>query len=279
MKVAVLAYHSQNVNGSTYATNDHIALATDLSLIRQRGIPVLPLGDLVATWLGPDRYQLPPAAIALTCDDGTLLDWEPFDHPSEGIQTSFREIVATHAREAAVSAKGMLTSFVIASPDARREIDTGCYAGYPLSDERWWAEAQREGTIDIENHSWDHVHACVSVVAQSEQRKGDFAAISTWQDADLQIRRSADYIDRALSTTGHATSLFAYPYGHVNRFLIDEYFPGCMSQHRVRAAFADRPAFWTEESHRYEIPRFVCGLAWRSPEEFSRILDRASADR
>ena len=41
MKVAVLAYHSQNVNGSTYATNDHIALATDLSLIRQRGIPVL----------------------------------------------------------------------------------------------------------------------------------------------------------------------------------------------------------------------------------------------
>jgi hypothetical protein len=217
MKVAVLAYHSQNVNGSTYATNDHVALATDLSLIRRRGIPVLPLGALVAAWLGPARDQLPPAAVALTCDDGTLLDWEPFDHPSEGMQTPFREIVAAHARESAVSAKGMLTSFVIASPDARREIDAGCYAGYPLSDERWWAEAQREGTIDIENHSWDHVHACVSVVAKLSSAGRlcghfDLAGCGSANPAQRRLHRSRAFDDR----TCHV--LFAYPYGHVNRF-------------------------------------------------------------
>ena len=279
MRVAVLAYHSQNVNGSTYATNDHIALTADLAQVRQRGLPVFRLRDLVDAWLKRHTDELPPAAIALTCDDGTSLDWESFDHPTEGMQTSFREIVATHARHVGVSSKGMLTSFVIASPDARQEIDAGCYAGYPLSDERWWVEAQREGTIDIENHSWDHVHACVSVVSQAEQRKGDFAAISTWEDADRQIRQSADYIDRTLATTGHTTCLFAYPYGYVNRFLTNEYFPDCVSQHRVQAAFADRPALWTEDSHCYQIPRFVCGLAWRSPEEFSRILDLCTADR
>ena len=272
MKVAVLAYHSQNVNGNTYETNDHVALATDLSSIRKRGLPIVRLGDLVDTWLNrPD--QRPSAAVALTCDDGTTLDFEPFDHPTAGLQTPLREIVATYAHSAGVTAKGLLTSFVIASPEARKEIDTGCYAGYPLSDEHWWVPAQREGTIDIENHSWDHVHACVSVVAQSEQRKGDFAAIATWADADQQIRRSADYIDKALSTTGHATSLFAYPYGHVNAYLTSEYFPRYANQHRVRAAFADRPAYWTADSHAYAIPRFVCGLAWRSPDEFLRILD------
>ena len=276
MRVAVLAYHSQNVQGSTYAKNDHIALAMDLALIRERRIPVVRLRDLVNAWLEKRVDDLPPAAIALTCDDGTALDWEPFDHPTEGTQVPFREIVAAHARHAEVNPRGLLTSFVIASPEARREIDAGCYAGYPLSDERWWVDAQREGTIDIENHSWDHVHTCVSSVAQAEQRKGDFTAIARWEDADRQIRRSADYIDRVLAETGHTTGLFAYPYGHVNDYLTSVYFPDYFEQHRVVAAFADRPEFWTEQANRYQIPRFVCGLAWRSPEEFSQILDSCS---
>ena len=130
MRVAVLAYHSQNVNGSTYSTNDHVALAADLSLIRQRRIPVLRLRDLVDSWLEGNTHQLPEVAIALTCDDGTLLDFAPFDHPTEGMQIPFADIVAAYALEVGVSDKGMLTSFVIASPEARREIDAGCY-GYP----------------------------------------------------------------------------------------------------------------------------------------------------
>src|SRR5579862_8874519 len=177
MKVAILAYHSQNIKGSTYATNDHIALATDLEQVRQRELRVIRLRNVVDAWLDGRQDDLPAVAVALTCDDGTCLDWEEFDHPTEGRQKSFRDIVATYAHNVGVTSNGLLTSFVIASPDARRQIDIHCYAGYPLSDERWWIDAALEGTIDIENHSWDHVHACLSIVAQAEQRKGNFAAI------------------------------------------------------------------------------------------------------
>jgi hypothetical protein len=277
MRVAVLAYHSQNVNGNTYGTNDHVALARDLAAIREARIPVVGLRALVDAWLDGGSRDVPPAAVALTCDDGTTLDWLPFDHPAHGPQPPLRDIVAAHALAAGTAAKGLLTSFVIASPAARREIDAGCYAGYPLSDESWWRDAQSEGTIDIENHSWDHVHPCVSVVAQRAQAKGNFALIETWGEADAQIRRSAAYIGERLAGTGHVPALFAYPYGHVNAYLSERYLPEHIGEHGVKAAFADHPAYWTDAAHRYRIPRFVCGLAWQDERGFARILDGLTA--
>jgi hypothetical protein len=273
MKIAVLTYHSQNVNGNDYGNNDHVALASDLDAIAERGIPVVRLSDAVDAWLEGRDDALPPFAVALTCDDGTTLDWEDFEHPTHGLQTSFRAIVASYARRAGVPPIGLLTSFVIASPDARRQIDAGCYAGYPLSDERWWKPAQDDGLIDIENHSWDHLHPCVQSVAQAGQQKGDFRAIRCDEDAERQVAASADYIDRVLEGTGHRARLFAYPYGHVNGFLSRDYLPRCAHRHRMKAAFADDARCWIDGTHRFEIPRFVCGKAWTSPGELAALLD------
>ena len=272
MKVAVLVYHSQNVNGRDYGNNDHVALARDLATIAARGIPVVRLGDAVSWWLSARFDRFPAFSVALTCDDGTSLDWDDFDHPAHGPQRSFRSIIADHARDLNIEAKGYMTSFVIGSPSARREIDDGCYAGYRLSDDRWWKPAQAEGIIDIENHSWDHLHPCVSVVAHSEQQKGDFSAARSFDDADAQVRQSADYIDGILSEVGHRTTLFAYPYGHASRYLSRDYLPNYRHLHRVRAAFVDDAEYWTAHSDRYEISRFVCGKAWRDEQAFAELL-------
>lgn len=276
MRVAVLAYHSQNVNGSDYASNDHLALSADLAEIRRRKLPLLPLRQVVHALLVGDAGALPPAAVALSCDDGTLLDWEDFEHPVHGWQRAFAGILAEHLELTGESPEEQLTAFVIASPAARREIDAGCHGGFPLSDERWWPSAAASRLVALENHSWDHLHPCVATVAHSRQAKGDFSAVTTWVDADSQIRRASDHIDRVLASVGAKTTLFAYPYGHVSDYLASVYFPGCQGEHRMLAAFTTEPAVLTEESERYRLPRFVCGEAWRSPEEFAMLLDRLS---
>jgi hypothetical protein len=276
MRVAVLAYHSQNVNGNDYSSNDHLALTADLAEIRRRKLPLLPLRQVVHAVLSGDAGALPPVAVALSCDDGTLLDWEDFEHPVHGWQRAFAGILAEHLDLTDESPEGLLTAFVIASPEARREIDAGCHGGFPLSDERWWSPAAANRLVAVENHSWDHLHPCVATVAHSRQAKGDFSAVKTWADADSQIRQAADHIDRVLAAVGARTTLFAYPYGHVSDYLADEYFPGHQGEHRMLAAFTTAPAVLTEQSERYRLPRFVCGEAWRSPEEFMALLDRLS---
>ena len=273
MRVVVLAYHSQNVSGHQYASNDHIALAADLAEIQRRALPLISLHQVAQALLSKNFSALPPIAVALSCDDGTLLDWEDFEHPDYGRQSSFDSIVTAHLRITGESPENMLTAFVIASKEARRAIDIGCYGGIPLSNDRWWREAAISRRVAIENHSWDHVHACVPVVAQQTQIKSDFRAVATLNDADRQIRQAADFIDRALTGTDHFTSLFAYPYGHVNDYLAKEYLPHHVEEHRVQAAFTTVPEMLTHDSDRYQLPRFVCGEAWNTPEEFSRILD------
>ena len=47
MRVPILTYHSNNISGNDYASNDHVALAADLRLIHDRGLRIVPLARVV----------------------------------------------------------------------------------------------------------------------------------------------------------------------------------------------------------------------------------------
>jgi hypothetical protein len=113
---------------------------------------------------------------------------------------------------------------------------------------------------------------CVATIRQREQRKGTFLGIDNAEDADAQVRAAADFIDARLPD--RRTTLFAYPYGAASDYLADCYFPRHRQEHRVEAAFTDEPAIVTLDTDRWRVPRFVCGLHWRSAGELAAILDR-----
>lgn len=269
MRAAVLTYHSQNINGREYGSNDHVALEADLQLLEALGRPVVSLQSIVDALRGRIAPETVDGAVAFSCDDGTVFDWYDLEHPVHGPQRSFANLLADHAARRG-GAVPPLTSFVIASPGARAEIDAGCYGGNPYSDDRWWAEAAATGRVAIENHSWDHAHTCVATISQREQRKGTFAGIETWAEADAEIRLAADFIDRQVPS--RRTTLFAYPYGAASDYLADEYFPRFGAEHRMAAAFTDGAELLTPGCDRWRLPRFVCGLHWHSPAELQRLL-------
>lgn len=273
MHIAVLAYHSQNANGSDYENNDHIAFESDLGAIARAGIPILSLRDIVQSLANRHTASDASVAVALSCDDGTILDWYDYEHPDHGFQKSFANILRDHLAASGNAMRDMLTSFVIASPRAREDIDQGCYGGLPLSDSSWWKEAAAEGMLAIENHSWDHLHPVVRQLADPACEPGDFYSVDTYESADREIRSAATMIDSELAAWEQQCSLFAYPYGHCNRYLRDVYLPEFALEHKVAGAFTTEAAYVDGDSNIYALPRFVCGSAWRSPTEFSAILD------
>jgi len=268
MRVPVLTYHSNNVTGTDYANNDHVALAADLRTIARAGLRIVALHRVVAALLGEVDAGEVENAVAITFDDGSWFDWHDIEHPTFGLQQGFAGIVRAFARETGAPAHA--TSFVIASPTARATLDVTCLVGRGWWSDEWWPLAQREGLIAIESHSWDHNHDTLPTTAQREQRKGTFTAIDSYADADAQIRQAADWLDAHLAP--HRATLLAYPYGESNAYLREEYLPRFAHEHRVRAAFGTTPAPVTQASERWNLPRYVCGHHWRSPEEFERML-------
>jgi peptidoglycan/xylan/chitin deacetylase (PgdA/CDA1 family) len=267
MRVPVLTYHSNNVAGNGYADNDHIALATDLRLIARLGLRIVPLATVVDVLLGEAPASAVEQAVALSFDDGSWFDWHDIDHPAWGPQRGFAGVLRDFAAETGADAHA--TSFVIVSPDARATLDRTCLAGRGWWDDAWWRPAQDEGLIAIESHSWDHNHDTLPS-STSAPRRGTFRTIDGWTDADAQIRRAADWLDRRLAPK--RASLFAYPYGESNEYLLREYLPRHASEHRLRAAFGTSAEPVTRASARWNLPRCVCGQHWRSPGELERLL-------
>jgi Polysaccharide deacetylase len=270
MRAAVLTYHSQNINGRDRNFNDHLALEDDLRLIERLNIPVVSLHAIVDALVGRIGPGMVDGAVAVCCDDGTVFDWYDMEHAAHGPQRSFANLLAAHAARRGGSCVPQLTSFVIASPLARGEIDAGCYNGNAYSNDAWWAEAAATERVAIENHSWDHAHACVTEICQREQRKGSFLGIETWVEADAEIRRAADFIDQRIPP--RRTTLFAYPYGEVSDYLAEEYLPRFRHQHRVAAAFTTEPQIVTSGQDLWRLPRFVCGSHWHSTHELEQLL-------
>jgi hypothetical protein len=103
-----------------------------------------------------------------------------------------------------------------------------------------------------------------------EQRKGWFYSVATLEEAERQIRDAESYIRECIGDS--ATGLFAYPYGQAPRYVVAEYLPLHADELGIVAAFATWGDYATRGMPRWNIPRFMHGNHWTSPEGLEYIL-------
>ncbi|HMM57626.1 MAG: hypothetical protein DYH18_07765 [Xanthomonadales bacterium PRO7] len=271
LRVPILTYHAVNIAGNDYANNDHVAFAADLRLIDDLGLRIVPLHWVVDQLLGSADRDL-SRCVALTCDDGSDFDWFDLDHPTYGSQRSlFNAMMDFIAERGAVAQPDLhLTCFVIASREARDHLDRNCLAGRDWMRDAWWKPALASGRIAIENHSFDHNHAAIPSPGIDGMQRGSFHPVDTYKRADAEIAQATRLIDAAIAPA--RTTLFCYPYSHVNDYLRTDYFPRHQSEHGMRAAFGDGATPVTQASDRWNLPRYICGHHWKSPDELRAIL-------
>lgn len=271
MRVPILTYHAVNIAGNDYARNDHVAFADDLITIDRLGLRVVPLRWVVEQRLGIAERDL-DGCVALNCDDGSDLDFRDLDYPPHGLQRSFlnllRDFIADRGAEAQPHLH--LTSFVIASPEARLHIDRGALFGRGWMSEDWWREAGASGLVAIENHSWDHNHPAIQIAGVDGMPRGSFLAVDNDVRAEAEIADAARYINARIAP--RQTRLFCYPFSHVPAFLHDDYLPRRAAELGIQAAFGDGAEPVTMASDIWNLPRYICGWHWRSPEGLKRIL-------
>lgn len=269
----ILTWHSVNIRDNSYAGNDLVAFETDICELDRRGWTILPLErclDLLA------RDQLPERAVALTADDGAVLDFKTFDHPTCGPQRSLFSRLETLLDEGRLDRRhqALLSVFVIASPEARAELDQKVTGGLNLWSDDWWSEANRSGLIQVESHSWDHNHDVLERTAQRDNQRGDFRAIATAAECRVEVDQASAFIGER---SGRRPHFFAYPYGQSSDYLREVYLPSHGPGLGLRAALSCAPEPVTATSNVWDLPRFVCGRDWNSPEAFGQLLDGLSA--
>lgn len=266
-----MTYHSVNILENSYEQNDHIALVADLRTLSKLGWRIVPLKE-VASWVQPPSKLAPDKVVAMSCDDGSWFDFHDLDHPTCGMQRGFLNILRDFTgRTSAQEEPGVhMTSFVIASPEARSELDRKGLIGKNWWGDEWWAEAESTGLMEIACHSWDHVHPDLDWVAQRSQVKGDFTKVNSFQDCEVQVRRAGDYIASRLG--GKRPTLFAYPWGEASEYIRDEYLPKHRERHGFAAAFTTEPKPVEKSDSIWALPRYVFGRDWRSPEGLERLL-------
>ncbi|MGD9264302.1 MAG: polysaccharide deacetylase family protein, partial [Lysobacterales bacterium] len=235
MCIPVLTYHGVNVIENTYQGNDHLALASDLLTIRELGFRVIPLGRVVDWRQGLLDDEEVRRTLAITFDDGSWFDYHDLEHPTCGVQRSMFNILTDFNALDETAFPAHATSFVIASPAARSSLDKSCLIDKGWWGDEWWLEASRSGVMDIECHSWDHVHPNLDRVAQQDQAKGDFARVASYPDCTAQFAGAGDYMATRLA--GQRPTLFAYPYGQASDYAVEQYLPEHASRHGFRAAF------------------------------------------
>ena len=279
----VLTYHSHHTLAAEYGLNDHVALPQDLVAITRAGYRIVPLARIVDRVL--DRragraVDAAPGCVALTFDDGPVYDIDDFRHPVLGWQRGFVPAMQDFLETPLGAEQPELaaTSFVIASPEARRVMQTTfdreyTFLGEDSMGDEWWARAAATGLLAIANHSWDHLHPALDRVAHSRQARADFTAVDNVGDADAQILAATRYI--AERTGGRAAPYFAYPFGHYSEFLTGTYFPGRGDVAGVRAAFTTVPRPVAADDSVWTLPRYTCGHHWKSPADLARILGAA----
>src|SRR5438445_451915 len=160
MRAHVLTYHSGNLAGNEYATNNLVALADDLVHLCALKIPVVPLETIVATRLSGELNRFPKRVVAVTLDDGLDFDFEDLVHPFHGAQASVRTVLERHEQA----------------------------------------------------------------------------------------------------------------YGDPSDFVADEYFPRHGERNGTIVAFCGHPGVLHHESDRWRLPRYTCGMDWRSTAELDKIL-------
>ena len=267
----ILTFHSHNVSGANYATNDHVALDATLTLLERLRIPVLRLLDVARRLRAGTFGALPPRFACITFDDGSDYDWRDIEFAGHGVQRSMFSILRSHSRSLLGLTwlrRAHATSFVIASPGARHEIAASAFADPALMTDAWWARAQRSGLMDIGTHGWNHVHPAVSEMSSRPDLVERFDRIDGARDAELQVDRAFRAIQQ---TAGRDAGLvFAYPYGQVSNYLADVYFP---AQQNIVAAVAARPEPLRADTDCWRVPRYVCGPDWKSDQDLEGLLN------
>lgn len=277
--IPVLCYHSWTIYGDLYGLNDHICLEQDLRALARRGYKVLPVTCLVGLLDG----SVSPATIAgeklfcLSFDDGRDFDFYDYASPEWGNVRSFHAIVKESADYLPQLGQGpRAVSFVIASPEARKVLDRTCGHGDDGWRDSWWKACAEEGIVGIANHSWDHVHDTLPVVRQKDNLKGSFYEIKTFEDAERQIADAQRYLDEV--TGKRSLPVFGYPYGHVSSYLRDEYFPQHGARIGLKGGFSTIGRAVRPGDNPWDIPRFVCGANWKTPQEFEQLLDAVEGE-
>ncbi len=275
MRIPILTYQPARIDRNDYAGNDLIALAADLRQVSDAGFRILPLRTIVDAWLDDRVGELEGNVAAITSDNGADFDYHDLPHPSNGTQRSviniLRDFAAAHSR---AQPSLNVTSFVVASPEARAVLDATCLAGKGWWTDGWWRPAIESGLIHIANRSWDLNHEALPDTFSQGVARGTFFNVADERLADHEIRAAAAYLRSHAPNPG--TALFAYPYGQCNCFLTREYFPRHGAELGIRAAFTTRPGFLEPECGKWTIPRFLFGRDWSSPAELGSILEAAS---
>lgn len=276
MRAVVLAYHSHNIFGDSYSENDHVALRTDLETMHKAGFRLVALDEIVRLLIERQIDGGGPLAVGISFDDGPVFDVEDFCHPRFGMQKSFGRVLTEFMEGIGQAWRPTFraTSFVIASPKARSAMERSEDCGYPYLSQwlrdSWWKDAPAH-FIEVGNHSWDHVHHAVPELAAAVLRRDDFSLIRDYVSANAEIRRATDLIT---STSGRSCKFFAYPFGHTNEYLINEYFPERRFEHGMCAAFGATGGMVSSTDTVWNIPRMVCGHHWRSPEQLIELLSQ-----
>lgn len=269
MKAAILAYHSQNIAGDEPANNDHVALAADLEVLHAAGCRFVSLSTLVDTVFTGDSPAPDSRLVCLTFDDGCDYDVRTLEFPGHGMQPGLLQVMESFiGRHGSTSQPGLhATSFVIASPDARRIIDNKSLFGYGHMSDDWWRAADAHPLMAIGNHGWDHNHPDLE---EGQYARGGFKMVNNFEHCQQQVVQAADFIEKK---TGRKPSFFAYPFGESSEYIRSKYFPLHRDQHRCLAAIGTGPGLVSAQSNRWNLPRFVCGRDWSTPAELLNTLD------
>jgi len=273
MKIPVLTYHAMRIDGNDYARNDHVALKEDLLTVAALGFAVRSLSDIVARSSNGSHAPEPAEKwVGLAFDDGPDFDFYDLPHPTWGMQRSMLNIMidGMGASHPAKAPPVHATSFVIVSPDARRQLDQTCMIGRDWWRDEWWSKAVLTGYLAIGSHSWNHNHPTLRPGESGASTNGTFTVVDNFDAAEYQIAQAASLLKEKAPNAG--TSLFAYPYGESSDYLVREYFPLHGARLGIQAAFTCDPSPVTEGCNRWRLPRYVFGRDWKSPDELARIL-------
>lgn len=273
MKIPVLTYHAMRIDGNEYALNDHVALKEDLLAVAALGFAVKSLSDIVARSSNGSRSSASAEKwVGLAFDDGPDFDFYDLPHPAWGMQRSMLNIMmdGMSASRPTKAPPVHATSFVIVSPEARRQLDRTCMIGRDWWRDEWWSKAVLTGYLAVGSHSWDHNHPSLQRGESTASPNGTFTVIDNFEAAEYQIAQAASLLKEKAPNAG--TALFAYPYGETSDYLVREYFPLHGARLGIQAAFTCEPSPVTEGCNRWRLPRYVFGRDWKSPEELARIL-------
>lgn len=267
-RFVILAWHSINVLDNTRGGNDLVAFSEDLALLDRLDWVILPLAEALARL---DAGALPDRTAVLTLDDGSILDFHDFDHPTCGRQASALNRLRDFASALPDDSphRPHASSFVIASPEARDELDRVDYMSLGVWPDDWWSEANATGLMSIESHSWDHNHASLAHTAQRDNQRGDFRRIDTGAECRAEVDRASDYIEKR---AGRRPKYFAYPYGQASDYLRREYLPRFGETIGLEAAIGCDPGPVTRDSDRWFLPRCMCGRDWSDAGGLESLL-------